>query len=170
MIITPQTEAPLHCYLCTKAKLFFDQHETNNIFLLLPVHYKAFYVLLSIRLALMPRAFRETIVTMGMQRTVQRQWEKTGRKRSKRGSKLPSTPESQFEGHLSFSSSAGLFVFSTELRFLPVFKWITRLEKGSDFTTYGRDTIYHKATTLFCTWHKIECTLPFFQFFLKEPI
>lgn len=57
-------------------------------------------------------------------------------KNIKRGSKLPSTPESQFEGHLSFSSSPGLFVFSTELRFLPGFKGITRLERGCDSTTW----------------------------------
>lgn len=73
-------------------------------------------------------------------------------KNIKRGSKLPSTPESQFEGHLSFSSSPGLFVFSTELRFLPGFKGITRLERGCDSTTHGRDTkIYQKSNTFF-TW------------------
>jgi len=30
--------------------------------------------------------------------------------------------ESLFEGHLSFSASAGLLVLSTELRFLPEYK------------------------------------------------
>lgn len=48
----------------------------------------------------------------------------------KRRSKLPSTQDSEFEGHLSFSSSAGLLAFSTELRFFPGFKCYKRVAKG----------------------------------------
>jgi len=59
--------------------------------------------------------------------------------------KLPSTQESLFEGHLSFSASAGLLVFSTELRFLPGYKGRKRLQKGGcELLDEGSDTILRK--------------------------
>lgn len=52
------------------------------------------------------------------------------REEEKQRSKLPSMQESLFEGHLSFSASAGLLVLSTELRFLPEYKGRKRLQIG----------------------------------------
>lgn len=70
------------------------------------------------------------------------------RKEEKQLSKLPSRQESQFEGHLSFSSSPGFLVFSTEFRFLPEYKGRKRLQKG-ECELLGEEVIqYYKERQL----------------------
>lgn len=154
-IMLPHKTVPLHCKFMYKK----DYSSTNviniqmtNIYCCCTLYIQSvcmrYYLLMSSHAV----CIGKMICRMPQYNTAEKKNEADW-KRSKRGSKLPSTPESQFEGHLSFSSSSGLFVSvcSTELRFLPGFKGITRLEKGSDslrtdvtqFTksnTFTRDT------------------------------
>lgn len=64
------------------------------------------------------------------------------KKKSDRHSKLPSIQESLFDGHLSFSASAGLLVFATELWFLPTYRGRKRLQIGRMWVIRWRSDLW----------------------------